>query len=202
MGLGPSSPGPTGRVLRSGPPSRASFSLDGMRRRGLWSWALSAQLSAGSALAAGLPRQGRHLSRLGLSALSHTESRPHQSQAQKTHTGSAWPTPDSPGQAAFPGAAQVARPWLAWTWSKLPSLQDQKTAVTVASGALNKTALQGFKEGLHDAATSMDSVHTDPHPGRERPPEWGCPRAHGTAAVQAQRRQSSSAEAGLGCRLV
>lgn len=88
MGLGPSSPGPTGWVLRSGPPSRACFfprwretkrtlTLRALGRNRLWP--------------PGSPGRGRHLSRLGPSACCHTEARPHQSEVQKTHTGSVWP---------------------------------------------------------------------------------------------------------------
>lgn len=52
---------------------------------------------------------------------------------------------------------------MAWAWSKLPSLQDQKTPVRVTSGVLNKTALQGFKERLQDAAARTYTAHTKPH---------------------------------------
>ena len=161
--------------------------------------------------------QSPHLSRRGLfpagfpghCPLSTVTLKPGPTKAKsRKHTrGLCGRTPGSPGQVSFPDAAQVARPWLAWTWSKLPSLQDQKTAVTVTSSVLDKTALQGFKEGLHEAAACTCSAHTDPHSGREWPPERGLPQSqqHGCRTSSAETehlyRGRSRVRAGLGSSL-
>ena len=88
MGLGPSSPGPTGWVLRSRPPSRASFFP---RRQEVKRTLILRALSRDRLWPRGSLGRGRHLSRLGPSAHCHPEARPHQSEVQKTYTGSVWP---------------------------------------------------------------------------------------------------------------
>ena len=58
----------------------------------------------------GAPSAGAPSVQAGPVCRSHTEARPHQSQVQQVHTGSAWPTPDSPGgvSSCCPGGQALA----------------------------------------------------------------------------------------------
>lgn len=136
------------------------------------------------ALAAGLPRQRAPSVQAGpICPLSALKPGPTKVKSRRHTPGLCGRTPGSPGHVLLPDAAQAARPSLAWAWSKLPSLQDQKTPVRVTSGVLNKTALQGFKEGLRDAAARTHTVHTKPHLSENGHLSRGLPRANSMASV-------------------
>ena len=176
MGLGPSSPGPPGWALRSGPPSRACFFPRWRETRGLWPWELSPEW----ALAAGLPRQGAPSVQAGpICLLSHWSQAPPKRSPENTHwvcvaghlvqqaTCRFQMLPRQPGP-RWPGPGPSCPPFKTrrhlWGWRAVFLTRQH---YKIQRGAAARTY----------------TVHTKPHLSENGPLSRGLPRANSMASV-------------------